>query len=226
MRPISVVKGRMAPLYRPDIDTDQIIPKQFLKRIERTGFGPFLFYDWAHLENGEPNPDFVLNREEYRGAKVLLAGANFGCGSSREHAVWAIQDHGFEAIIAPSFADIFFNNCSKVGLVCVCVEHEIVEELVGVAERNPSSEVIINVESQTISWNEGGSEVRTVRFEMDHFVRERLLNGWDDIAMTERLMDQIARFEEARPEFYPSIRPGAGASLTLSLKGVRREHPE
>ncbi len=207
----------MAPLYRANIDTDQIIPKQFLKRIERTGFGPFLFYDWAHLENGEPDPSFVLNREEYRGAKVLLVGPNFGCGSSREHAVWALEDHGFEAIIAPSFADIFYNNSSKVGLLCVTLAAEDVEDLVRQAEANPSEEIVIDLESQTAavgSWRR--------RFEIDPFVKERLMKGLDDIALTEQLSDEIARFENRRSPLLPVIRPGIADGSLLKLTSVQR----
>lgn len=221
MKAISMVRGRMAPLYRPDIDTDQIIPKQFLKRIERTGFGPFLFYDWAHTENGDRDPAFVLNREDYKSAKILLTGPNFGCGSSREHAVWALQDYGFEAIVAPSFADIFYNNSSKVGLVCVTLDERIVRELVDVALSEPACEVTIDIQAREIIWSPGDSGTRKVPFEMDSFVRERLLNGWDDIALTERLMEDIAKFESARPEYYPSIKPGAAQSRVLRVRGAR-----
>lgn len=206
----------MAPLYEPDVDTDQIIPKQFLKRIERTGFGPFLFYDRRRLQNGELDPSFVLNRPEYGGAKVLLTGANFGCGSSREHAVWALQDYGFEAIVAPSFADIFYNNSSKVGLVCVTLGEGEVLGLVAKAENYPTCEVVIDLNSQTVVCGESRSE-----FEMDPFVRERLLNGWDDIALTERVMDEIAKFESGRPELFPVIRPGVSDVSGLEVRPAR-----
>ncbi len=216
MKPVRVVKGRMAPLYRADVDTDQIVPKQFLKRVERTGFGPFLFYNWAHLENGDPDPSFVLNRDEYKDAKVLVAGANFGCGSSREHAVWAIQDRGFEAVVAPSFADIFYNNSTKVGLLCVPLAEEAVRALVVVAEEDPSTEVTVDLERQKVSCR--GSEWS---FEVDPFVRERLLNGWDDIALTERWMDEIAVFEARRSPLLPSIPRGA-YDVDLTVGPVRR----
>ncbi len=219
MKPVRVVKGRMAPLYRADVDTDQIVPKQFLKRVERTGFGPFLFYNWAHLENGEPDPSFVLNRDEYENAKILLTGANFGCGSSREHAVWAIQDRGFEAVVAPSFADIFYNNSTKVGLLCVPLADEAVKALVVVAEEDPTTEVIIDLELQKVSCGESEWS-----FEVDPFVRQRLLNGWDDIALTEQRMDEIARFEARRSQLFPSIPRGAAdVDLRVGPAPRRRE---
>jgi 3-isopropylmalate/(R)-2-methylmalate dehydratase small subunit len=216
MRPVSVVRGRMAPLFRPDIDTDQIIPKQFLKRIERTGFGPFLFYNWAHKEDGDLDDSFVLNRDEYRNAKVLVAGANFGCGSSREHAVWALQDRGFEAVIAPSFADIFYNNSSKVGLLCVTLAEDIVAELAAKAEQDPSAEVAIDLKSQTVACDD-----LRCKFDIDPFIRERLLNGWDDIALTERFMEEIAKFESGRSGYYPAVHPGSARESGLDLKPAK-----
>jgi 3-isopropylmalate/(R)-2-methylmalate dehydratase small subunit len=179
MRPFRSVTGRAAVLDRPDVDTDQIIPKQFLKRIERTGYGEFLFYDWAK------NPDFELNRPESQGAKILLAGRNFGCGSSREHAPWALQDWGFEAIVAPSFGDIFRTNCVKIGLVPVVLPQEQVKELMAAPD-----ELTVDLEAQTAG---------PFRFEFDAFERDCLLEGLDDIGRALQHEDEIAAFEAANP---------------------------
>jgi 3-isopropylmalate/(R)-2-methylmalate dehydratase small subunit len=173
------VEGRVAVLDRPDVDTDQIIPKQFLKRIERTGFGEFLFYDWAQ------DPDFELNRPEAAGAKILLTGANFGCGSSREHAAWALQDRGFEAVVAPSFGDIFRTNCLKIGLLPVVLPQEQVKELIA-----NGGELAIDLEELTIG---------PYSFEFDSFERHCLLEGLDDIARTLQHEDEVAGFEAANP---------------------------
>jgi len=173
--------GRVAVLDRADIDTDQIIPKQFLKRIERTGFGEFLFYDWVK------DPAFELNRAEARGATILLTGRNFGCGSSREHAAWAIQDHGFEVVVAPSFGDIFRTNSLKVGLLPVVLPEEQVRALMA---RGPGAELTVDLEAQTIG---------PYSFELDAFERRCLLEGLDDIALALRHEDEIAAFEAARP---------------------------
>jgi len=185
----------MVPLDRANVDTDQIIPKQFLKRIERSGFGPFLFYDWRRSD-----PDFVLDRPEYRGASVLLAGANFGCGSSREHAPWSLQDAGFRVVIAPSFADIFRNNCQKIGLLAVELPEASVHRLMELAEEDPSTAIAVDLERQTVT-AAGFSE----RFEVDRFARECLLNGWDDIALTLRHQDAIAAFEGRREAWLPKV---------------------
>lgn len=182
-----------------DIDTDQIIPKQFLKRIERSGFGPFAFYDWACTADGEPSSDFVLNRPEYTDARVLVTGPNFGCGSSREHAPWALQDRGFSAIIAPSFADIFRNNCAKIGLLCVTLADEEVAELIEIATTTPSAPLVVDLDELTVTCGEFFA-----RFEFDEFARECLLNGWDEIALAERLDDEIADYEKQRPGHLPS----------------------
>ena len=181
MKPISRIRGRVAVLDRADVDTDQIVPKQFLKRIERTGFGEFLFYDWRK------DPSFELNRPEYEGAKVLLAGRNFGCGSSREHAAWALQDYGFEAIVAPSFGDIFAGNAAQIGLLTITLAPELIRELAG------AGEVEIDLEGQTIGPVGGPSTT----FEIDPFLRHRLLNGLDDIGLTLQQEDAIAAFEAA-----------------------------
>jgi len=187
VKPFRRVTGRAAVLARGDVDTDQIIPKQFLKRIERTGFGEFLFYDWAK------EPDFELNRSEYQGAKILLAGRNFGCGSSREHAPWALQDHGFEVLIAPSFADIFASNCVKIGLVPIVLPPDEVKALMESVARG--GELTVDLEQQTIVDPAG----RETRFEFDSFSRHCLLNGLDDIARALEHEDAIAEFERERP---------------------------
>ncbi len=182
MKPVRRINGRVAVLDRTDVDTDQIIPKQFLKRIERTGYGEFLFYDWRE------DAAFELNRPEYAGATILVTGRNFGCGSSREHAAWALQDYGFEVVIAPSFSDIFTSNCAQIGLVVVTLPAEQVRELMG------SSELTVDLEAQTISDAAG----RTVAFDFDPFVRHRLLNGLDDIALTLEHEPAITAFEAGR----------------------------
>jgi 3-isopropylmalate/(R)-2-methylmalate dehydratase small subunit len=182
MKPVRRVTGRVAVLDRTDVDTDQIIPKQFLKRIERTGYGEFLFFDWRK------DAAFELNRPEYAGATILVTGRNFGCGSSREHAAWALQDYGFEVVIAPSFSDIFTSNCAQNGLVVVTLPAEQVRELMG------STELTVDVEAQTISDPAG----RTVAFDFDPFLRHRLLNGLDDIAMTLEHEPAITAFEAGR----------------------------
>ena len=182
MKPVRRVTGRVAVLDRTDVDTDQIIPKQFLKRIERTGYGEFLFYDWRE------DPAFELNRPEYAGATILVTGRNFGCGSSREHAAWALQDYGFEVVIAPSFSDIFTSNCAQTGLLVVTLPAEEVRELMG------SSELTVDLEAQTISDPAG----RTVAFDFDPFLRHRLLNGLDDIALTLEHEPAITAFEAGR----------------------------
>ena len=171
-------------LDRPDVDTDQIIPKQFLKRIERTGYGEFLFFDWRK------DPDFELNRPEAEGAKILLAGSNFGCGSSREHAAWALQDYGFEVVVAPSFGDIFFTNATQIGLVPVPLP-EVKDVMAAAAE---GTDVTVDLESQTIA--AGGA---TWEFSIDPFVRHRLLNGLDTIALTLQHEDEVAAFEARTP---------------------------
>ena len=186
-------EGRMAPLDRANVDTDQIIPKQFLKRIERTGFGPFLFYDWRRTE-----PDFVLDRPEHRGASVLVTGPNFGCGSSREHAPWSLEDAGFRVVVAPSFADIFRSNCLKIGLLPVELPQASVRRLMELAEEDPTTTVTVDLESLTVS-AAGFAE----RFDVDPFSRECLLNGWDSVALTLRHEDAIAAHEARREPWLP-----------------------
>ena len=195
MKPFRSVTARAAVLDRADVDTDQIIPKQFLKRIERTGYGPFLFYDWRQ------QPDFVLNRPEHGGAAVLVAGANFGCGSSREHAPWALRDFGFKAIIAPSFADIFRANCYKTGLLAVTLPDSQVRHLIDLASEDPTAEVVVDLEARQVR-GEGFS----YRFEVDPFARDLLLNGLDEIALVERHDTDIARYEKHRAPWLPIAR--------------------
>ncbi len=195
MTPINVLTSKAMPLPLPNIDTDQIIPKQFLKRIERTGYGEFLFYDWRyHLDTPDavtPNRNFVLNKAEYAGAEILIAEKNFGCGSSREHAAWAINQFGFRAVIAPSFADIFFSNAGKNGIILVRLEEEQVQTLMDRSTRNPEHRITINLERQTVTDDEGFH----ARFEMDPFRKYCLLNGLDDIGLTLRHVDALDRFE-------------------------------
>ena len=188
--------GRALPLDRSDVDTDQIIPAQHLKRIERTGFGPFLFETWRR------DPGFVLNDARYAGATILLAGANFGIGSSREHAVWALEDYGFRAVISPRFADIFRNNCTKVGLLPVELPAESVRALMDAVLDDPSTEITVDLAQMRVS----APSVDEV-FEVDPFIRHRLLEGLDDIALTLQLDDEITRFESSRPPWLPAASP-------------------
>jgi 3-isopropylmalate/(R)-2-methylmalate dehydratase small subunit len=195
MQPINILTSTAAPLDISNIDTDQIIPKQFLKRIERTGYGEFLFFDWRRIQegpnSGQPNASFVLNNPAYRGAKILIAGKNFGCGSSREHAAWALTDFGFLAVIAPSFADIFYSNAGKNGMVLVRLPESEVELLTARSKANPNHEITINLEAQTITDDEGFS----AKFEIDPFRKYCLLNGLDDIGLTLRHGAELDAFE-------------------------------
>ena len=196
MEPFVKLTGVVAPLPRVNVDTDQIIPKQFLKRIERTGFGEFLFFDWRYLEDGKsPNAQFELNRPGYEGASILAAERNFGCGSSREHAPWALLDYGFRALIAPSFADIFYNNCFKNGVLPIVLPEEIVNQLLAKALEQPGFTLTVDLESQTISGDAGLS----IPFEVDAFRRHCLLNGLDDIGLTLQNEAEITAFESRRP---------------------------
>ncbi|HET9176880.1 MAG TPA: 3-isopropylmalate dehydratase small subunit [Terriglobia bacterium] len=198
MTPFTRLTGIVAPLDRVNVDTDQIIPKQFLKAITREGFGRFLFNDWRYIEGEKPNPDFVLNQPRYQGASILLAGTNFGCGSSREHAPWAVLDYGFRAIIAPSYADIFYINCFKNGILPITLPTAQVDELFRRTEQNPGYQLTVDLESQTITEETpvpgGGLKLS---FEVDPFRRECLLKGWDEIGLTLRFGDRIADFERA-----------------------------
>jgi 3-isopropylmalate/(R)-2-methylmalate dehydratase small subunit len=201
MKPITVITGPLAPLPRANVDTDQIMPKQFLKRVERTGYGEFLFHEWSRAD-----PSFVLNRPEYRGARTLVAGPNFGCGSSREHAPWGLQDWGFEAIVSPSFADIFRNNCTKIGLLPVELSEKEVAWLMELAEADPTAEVTIDLAAQTVT--AAGFEAR---FEIDPYTKWRLANGLDDIGLTLQQVDAIDAFERSRPDYRPAVTASDGS---------------
>jgi 3-isopropylmalate/(R)-2-methylmalate dehydratase small subunit len=199
VEPISVITGQMAPLPRANVDTDAIIPKQFLKRVERSGFGPFLFYEWAYDEEGEIIADFILNQPEYAEASVLVSGPNFGSGSSREHAPWSIEDRGFKAVIAPSFADIFYNNCVNIGLLPVVLTEAEVATLTQIAG-DPDNLVTIDLEDQTVTTI--GFEAH---FEIDTFAKHRLRNGLDNIALTLEYGAAIDGYEEQRAGFKPTL---------------------
>jgi 3-isopropylmalate/(R)-2-methylmalate dehydratase small subunit len=201
MQPFSTHTGLVAPLDRVNVDTDQMVPKQFLKWLTREGYGRVLFYDWRYLEGEMPNPAFVLNQPRYRGASVLLARANFGCGSSREHAPWAILDYGFRVIVAPSYADIFYNNCFKNGLLPVTLPDAEVDELFRRTEKNQDYRLAVDLASQTIADDQG----LKLNFEVDPFRRECLLKGLDDIGLALCFEDRITAYEKAcqpRAELY------------------------
>lgn len=193
MEPLKTHTGKAAVLNRINVDTDQIIPKQFLKRIERTGYGRFAFFDWRYLENGEPDPEFELNRQVYEGASILIAGENFGCGSSREHAPWALDDYGFKIIIAPSFADIFHQNCFKNGMLPIRMPYDQWKKLAGQYE-NQSLNMTVDLENQLIHDSEGIE----ISFEVDPHWKEMLINGYDEISLTLLLEDDIQQFESKR----------------------------
>jgi 3-isopropylmalate/(R)-2-methylmalate dehydratase small subunit len=193
MEPITRIEGTAVPLDRADVDTDQIIPAQYLKRIERTGFGPFLFDEWRK------DPDFVLNDERYAGASILIAGPNFGCGSSREHAPWAIEDAGFRAVISASFADIFRNNCLKIGLLPVELRDESVRALMDAVLDDPTTEIVVDLDALSVS-APGLDEV----FDMEQFTRWRLMEGLDDIGLTLRHTDEIDAYEAGRAAWLPT----------------------
>jgi len=189
--------GIVAPLNRANIDTDQIIPKQFLTRIERSGFGQFLFFDWRYTPEGAPRADFVLNLPRYQNASILIAGRNFGCGSSREHAPWALEDYGFRVVIAPSFADIFYNNCFKVGILPVILSEETIESFVRRTEATDGFTLDVNLENQTVSDASGAIET----FEVDSFRKQCLIEGLDDIGLSLRYRQTISEFEKSRPHW-------------------------
>ena len=194
MELVERVSGKALPLGYSDVDTDQIVPSDALKRIERTGFGQFLFSEWRE------DPDFVLNRPEHEGAVVLLAGENFGCGSSREHAPWALQDYGFGAVIASSFADIFRNNCAKIGLLAVELPQETVRKLLDAVRADPEAAITVDLKERTVT----GPGVE-VPFEIDDFTRHRLLNGLDDIGLTLTHEADLETFERSRPSYLPNV---------------------
>lgn len=200
-------RGIVALLDLPDVDTDQIIPKQFLKRIERTGFGRYLFYDWRYLNGTDLNPDFEMNAPRYRGASILVTRANFGCGSSREHAPWALLDYGFRCLIAPSFADIFYNNCFKNGLLPIRLSEENVEKLFEHTRHQPDYRLEVDLEEQTLRSDDG----LVFPFTVDPFRRHCLLHGLDEIGMTLQQEERIRRYEEDHPENRPRSAAGIGS---------------
>ena len=202
MEPFTRHTGLVAPLDRVDVDTDQIIPKQFLKSIARTGFEEGLFYDWRFLPDGSPNPDFVLNKPAYQGGSILVSGRNFGSGSSREHAPWALQQYGFRAVIAPSFGDIFRNNCYQNGLLPVILPEQQVRQLIDRATREPGFTLTIDLENQTVA----DERDTLAAFEIDAFARECLLGGLDEIALVERHDHDIAAYEATRAPWLPAVR--------------------
>jgi 3-isopropylmalate/(R)-2-methylmalate dehydratase small subunit len=195
MQPFSIHTGLAVPLERPNVDTDQIIPKQFLKRVERTGFGEFLFFDWRFLSDGQPDLSFPLNDPRYRGVSILIAGKNFGCGSSREHAPWALADYGFRAIIAPSFADIFANNCMKNGLLPVVLAEAEVAELMRQAREVEQYQLTVNLKTKSVT----DTQHFSARFELGDFQRHCLLEGLDDIGLTLQHETEITAYENRRP---------------------------
>jgi 3-isopropylmalate/(R)-2-methylmalate dehydratase small subunit len=190
MEPLRIHQGLVYPLNRSNIDTDQIIPKQFLKRIERSGFGQFLFYHWRFDNDGNPRPDFSLNDPKYQGASILVAGENFGCGSSREHAPWALQDYGFKIVIAPSYADIFKNNCVKNGILAIQVSEDHIQTMMTKAE-SMEYQLTVNLKNQVIYDQEGFE----VSFDIASYPKEMLLNGWDEIGVTLTYEDKIKQYE-------------------------------
>ena len=195
MQTFTIHQGVVATMDRANVDTDQIIPKQFLKRIERSGFGQFLFYDWRFADDGTtPNPEFELNQENVQGASILVTRRNFGSGSSREHAVWALDDYGIRCVIAPSFADIFFNNCFKNGVLPLTLSEEDIEELFQRAAKNPPYQLTVNLEEQVVTDGEGFEK----SFEVDPSRKHNLLNGLDDIAQTLQHEEKITAYEAAR----------------------------
>ena len=194
MDPVKKAEGKALPLGWDDVDTDQIVPSDALKRIERTGFGQFLFSQWRE------DPDFILNKPEHEGTVVLIAGQNFGCGSSREHAPWAIQDYGFGAVIAPSFADIFKNNCAKIGLLAVELPEETVQKLLEIVREDPEAEISVDLEGRVVK-GPGFEEP----FAFDNFARYRLLNGLDDIGLTLTHEEGLETFEKSRPGYLPKV---------------------
>ena len=200
MKAVETIRATMAPLPRADVDTDQIMPKQFLKRVERTGYGEFLFHDWSRTPDGTLDPGFVLNRPEYRDAGILVTGRNFGGGSSREHAPWGLQDWGFRAIVAPSFADIFKSNCTKIGLLPVELSPKEVIWLTELAQERPGADVEIDLTEQTVT-----TEGFSATFEIDPYIKHRLLHGLDDIEITLQRHAEITDFEQQRQRYFPAL---------------------
>jgi 3-isopropylmalate/(R)-2-methylmalate dehydratase small subunit len=201
MEAFKTLAGVAAPLPMINVDTDMIIPKQFLKTIKRTGLGAALFHEMRTRPDGSENPDFVLNKPAYKNAKILIAGANFGCGSSREHAPWALLDYGIRCVIAPSFADIFYNNCFKNGILPITLPQAEIDKLLDDASRGSNAIVAVDLEKQEITGPDGGM----IKFEIDPFRRQCLINGWDDIGLTLRQEAKISSYEESRKLSAPWI---------------------
>ena len=197
MKPFTKLQGLVVPINRIHIDTDQILPKQFLKRIERNGYDPFLFFDWRYNSDGSLRMDFELNQTRYREATILLAGADFGCGSSREHAVWALNDFGFRAVIAPSFNQLFYGNAFKNGLLAIRMDENTVNDLFERVESNPGYTLNIDLVAQTIS----DASTLKIHFDIDPFLRQSLLNGWDEIALTLLHEEEITRYEKSSKSY-------------------------
>lgn len=200
---ITIYKGIVACLDISDVDTDQIMPKQFLKRVERTGFGQFVFYEWRYLKNGEPNPDFELN--QFPGATILVTGPNFGCGSSREHAVWGLKEYGFKVIIAPSFGDIFYFNCVENMILPCIVEMENVKALMQKTKERKEYYLTVDLPNQKIYHDEG----LVVDFKIDQESKDKLIKGWDSIDLVMKFEDKIKEYESRRPSFFPSTKMGS-----------------
>lgn len=198
MEAFKKLTGIVAPLDRANIDTDVILPKQFLKRIEKRGYGQYLFYDWRYTDQGEPEPEFLLNQPEYQNAEVLLTRDNFGCGSSREHAPWALEDFGFKSIIAPSFADIFYNNCFKNGILPIMLPSDQVQQLFEKTEATQGYQLTVDLEEQVIRDSDG----LEIPFQVDEYQREMLLEGLDEISATIQYEDDILEFEKEHRVFY------------------------
>ncbi len=201
MEPFRKHAGVVVPFDQADVDTDLIVPAQYLKRIERTGYGPFLFYSKRFLSDGTPNPDFVLNKPQFREGTVLVAGRNFGCGSSREHAPWALQDYGFKVIVAPSFADIFANNSAQIGLLTIVLPEERVRQIMDTASTREGYQLTVDLEAQTVTDGFGRKDT----FEIDAFKKRCLLNGLDAIGLTLQHEAAITRFEADRPTWMPQV---------------------
>ena len=209
MEPITVIQAKACPIDANDVDTDQIIPKQYLKRVERSGFGPFAFAEWRYDEDGNPQPDFPMNKPEHDDAEVLVAGRNFGCGSSREHAPWALEDAGFRAIIAPSFADIFRSNCAKTGILCVQLDEGTVRRLFDLIAADPTVTVTVDLPEQRVSVPAAGDvEAVDVRFEIDPHTKRCLIEGLDHVTLTLMHEEDIATFEAGREAWKPKAPTG------------------
>lgn len=200
MDPVSEVTGTICPIDANDVDTDQIVPKQYLKRVERTGYGPYAFAEWRYEPDGTPKPDFPMNKPEHAGATILLSGANFGSGSSREHAPWAIEDAGFKAIIAESFADIFRNNCGNVGIIAVALDHVTVRNLFEAVAADPAATYTVDLRSQTVM----GSGIQA-SFDIDAHTKHKLLNGLDDVGLSMQRGPDIAAHEATRATWLPTL---------------------